>query len=150
AKETATVVRKYGREPLLIATDIAEEENCKKVVEQTLEKFGHLDIVVNNAAVQYPQQDLQEITGEQLEHTFRVNIFAQFYLSKYAIPHLKEGSSIICTSSINAFRGNQMLMDYSSTKGAIEGFIRSLAQALGKKGIRVNAVAPGPVWTPLI
>src|SRR3954471_7751310 len=150
AKETANGVRKYGREPLLIAVDISDEENCKKVVQQTMNKFGHLDIVVNNAAVQYAQKELQGISGEQLEHTFRVNIFAQFYLSKYAIPHLKEGSSIICTSSINAFKGNQMLMDYSSTKGAIEGFIRSLAQAVGKKGIRVNAVAPGPVWTPLI
>lgn len=150
AKETADGVRKYGREPLLIAIDITSEENCKKIIEQTLSKFGHLDIVINNAAVQYPQEELQGISGEQLEHTFRVNIFAQFYLSKYAIPHLKEGSSIICTSSINAFKGNQSLMDYSATKGAIEGFIRSLAQVVAKKGIRVNAVAPGPVWTPLI
>ena len=150
AKKTAQHVRKYGKEALLIATDISKEENCKKIIDQTLEKFNKLDILVNNAAVQYVQHDIEDISAEQLEYTFRVNIFSQFYLSKFAVPHLKEGSSIINTASITAYRGNEELMDYSSTKGAIVSFTRALSQSLVKKGIRVNAVAPGPVWTPLI
>jgi NAD(P)-dependent dehydrogenase (short-subunit alcohol dehydrogenase family) len=150
ANETAEAVRRYGREALLIATDLSQEVNCKMVVEKTLEKFGHLHILVNNAAVQYEQKDIQDITAEQWEYTFRVNIFSYFYLSKYAVTYLKEGSSIINTTSVNAYKGNEMLMDYSSTKGAIVSFTRSLSQSLIKKGIRVNAVAPGPVWTPLI
>jgi NAD(P)-dependent dehydrogenase (short-subunit alcohol dehydrogenase family) len=119
-------------------------------VEKTLEKFGHLHILINNAAVQYEQKDIQEITAEQWEYTFKVNIFSYFYLSKYAVTYLKEGSSIINTTSVNAYKGNEVLMDYSATKGAIVSFTRSLSQSLIKKGIRVNAVAPGPVWTPLI
>ena len=150
ARETAEAVKTYGKEALLIPTDISQEVNCKFVVEKTLERFGHLHILVNNAAVQYEQQDIQDISAQQLEYTFKVNIFSFFYLSKYAIPHLKEGSSIINTSSVNAYKGNQALMDYSATKGAIVSFTRSLSQSLVKKGIRVNAVAPGPVWTPLI
>jgi len=150
AQETAEAVRKYGKEALLIPTDISQEVNCKYVVEKTLERFGHLHILVNNAAVQYEQQDIQDITAEQLEYTFRVNMFSFFYLSKFAVAHLKEGGVIINTASVNAYKGNQSLMDYSATKGAIVSFTRSLSQSLVKKGIRVNAVAPGPVWTPLI
>jgi NAD(P)-dependent dehydrogenase (short-subunit alcohol dehydrogenase family) len=150
AKQTAEDVRKYGKEVLLIATDISREENCRDIIDQTLKKFHKLDILVNNAAVQYVQHSITEISAEQLEHTFRVNIFSQFYLCKFAVPHLKKGSSIINTASITAYRGNEELMDYSSTKGAIVSFTRSLSQSLVKKGIRVNAVAPGPVWTPLI
>lgn len=150
AEETAKAVRKYGRDALLIPTDISQEVNCKNVIDKTIEKFGHLHILVNNAAVQYEQKDIQEITAAQWEYTFKVNIFSCFYLSKYAVPYLKEGSSIINTTSVTAYKGNETLMDYSSTKGAIVSFTRSLSQSLIKKGIRVNAVAPGPVWTPLI
>lgn len=150
AEETAREVRRYGKEALLIATDISQEVNCRNVIEKTLERFGHLHILVNNAAVQYEQKDIQDITAEQWEYTFKVNIFSYFYLSKYAVAYLKEGSSIINTTSVNAYRGNESLMDYSATKGAIVSFTRSLSQSLIKKGVRVNAVAPGPVWTPLI
>src|SRR5215204_1056814 len=150
AEQTANDIRKYRKEALLIATDISSEENCKKVVEKTLEKFGKIDILVNNAAVQYVQHNIEDISAEQLEYTFRVNIFSQFYLTKFAVPHLREGSSIINTASVTAYRGNEELMDYSSTKGAIVSFTRALSGSLVKKGIRVNAVAPGPVWTPLI
>lgn len=150
AEETANMVRKYGKEALLIPTDISVEVNCKNAIDQTVEKFGRLDILVNNAAVQYEQHDIQDITAQQWEYTFRVNIFSYFFLSKYASAYIQEGGSIINTTSVNAYRGNQVLMDYSSTKGAIVSFTRSLSQSLIKKGVRVNAVAPGPVWTPLI
>lgn len=150
AQEAAKSMKKYGKEPLLIAKDISVENNCKDIVEQTLEKFGRIDIVVNNAAIQFEKKSIEDISAEQLEKTFRTNIFAQFYLTKFAVPHLKEGSSIINSASITAYRGSEALIDYSSTKGAIVTFTRSLSQSLVKKGIRVNAVAPGPVWTPLI
>jgi NAD(P)-dependent dehydrogenase (short-subunit alcohol dehydrogenase family) len=150
AKETAKAMGKYGKEPLLLPLDISKEENCKRIIDETIKNFGHLDILVNNAGMQYDKKNVEEISSEQWENTFRVNMFSQFYLSKYAMPHLKEGSTIINTASVNAFKGNQELMDYSSTKGAIIAFTRSLAQAVAQKGIRVNAVAPGPVWTPLI
>jgi NAD(P)-dependent dehydrogenase (short-subunit alcohol dehydrogenase family) len=150
ANETADAIREYGKEALLIPTDIAEEKNCAIVVEKALNRFGHIDILVNNAAIQFEQHAIEDISGEQLERTFKVNIFSQFYMSKQVTPHLKDGSVIINTASITAYRGNEALMDYSSTKGAIVAFTRSLAQSLIKKGIRVNAVAPGPVWTPLI
>jgi NAD(P)-dependent dehydrogenase (short-subunit alcohol dehydrogenase family) len=150
AKETASGVKKYGKDALLISTDISQEKNCEEVVRKTIERFGKVDIVVNNAAVQFEQESIEDITAEQLDQTFRTNIFAQFYLCKFAKPYLKEGSSIINTASITAYRGNESLMDYSSTKGAIVAFTRSLSQSLVKEGIRVNAVAPGPVWTPLI
>lgn len=150
ARQTADDVRKYGKEALVLPIDISKEGNCKTIVEQTLERFGKIDILVNNAAVQYVQHDIEDISAEQLEYTFRVNIFSQFYLTKFTVPHLKEGSSIINTASVTAYRGNEELMDYSSTKGAIVSFTRALSGSLVKKGIRVNAVAPGPVWTPLI
>jgi len=150
AKETARGVKRYGKEALLIATDISLEENCKKIIEETISHFGKIDILVNNAAVQYEQEDIKDITAEQLDRTFRVNIYSQFFLCKHARPHLKDGSVIINTSSITAYRGHESLMDYASTKGAIVSFTRSLSQSLVEKGIRVNAVAPGPVWTPLI
>jgi NAD(P)-dependent dehydrogenase (short-subunit alcohol dehydrogenase family) len=150
AEETAAVIRKYGKEPLLIATDVSEEQNCRQIIDKTLKKFSRIDIVVNNAAVQYEQLSLTDISSEQLEKTFRTNIFSFFYLSKFALPHLTEGSSIINTASVTAYKGNPALMDYSSTKGAIIAFTRSLSQSLAEKKIRVNAVAPGPVWTPLI
>lgn len=150
AEQTAAVVKQYEKEALMISTDISIEKNCKQVITQTIKKFKRLDILVNNAAVQYQQENLEDITAEQLDKTFRTNIFAQFYLTKFALPHLQEGSSIINTASVTAFKGNPLLIDYSATKGAIVGFTRSLSQSLVKKGIRVNAVAPGPVWTPLI
>jgi NAD(P)-dependent dehydrogenase (short-subunit alcohol dehydrogenase family) len=150
AEETARAAAKYGKQALLLPIDVSKEENCKRIVDETLKNFGHIDIIVNNAAVQYEQKNIEDISSEQWEHVFRVNIFAQFYLTRYAMPHLKEGSSVINTASVNAYKGNQELMDYSTTKGAIVAFTRSLAQSVAKKGIRVNAVAPGPVWTPLI
>jgi NAD(P)-dependent dehydrogenase (short-subunit alcohol dehydrogenase family) len=150
AKQTAADIRKYGKEALLIPGDISEEVNCKNIIEKSIERFKRIDILINNAAVQYEQENLEDISAQQLEYTFKVNIFSYFYLTKYAIPHMTEGSVIINTASVTAYKGNQMLMDYSSTKGAIVSFTRSLSQSLAKKGIRVNAVAPGPVWTPLI
>lgn len=150
AKQTAADVRKYGKEAVLVATDLSQEVNCKHVIDQAIEKFKRIDILVNNAAVQYEQENLEDISAQQLEYTFKVNIFSFFHLSRFAIPHMKEGSVIINTASVTAYKGNQVLMDYSSTKGAIVSFTRSLSQSLAKKGIRVNAVAPGPVWTPLI
>jgi len=150
AKETAAAVKKYGKDALLVATDISLEENCKKIIDQAIDKFGKIDILVNNAAVQFEQEDIEDISAEQLDRTFRVNIYAHFFLCKHAMPHLKDGSAIINTTSITAYRGHETLMDYASTKGAIVAFTRSLSQSLVDKGIRVNAVAPGPVWTPLI
>lgn len=151
AEDTVKYIKSnYGKDVLSIAADLRSEDSNKQVVEKTLQAFGHIDIVVNNAAVQYPQQGIEDITEEQLRKTFETNIFAQFYLVKHAVPHLKEGSSIINTASVTAYKGNESLLDYSSTKGAIVAFTRSLSQSLIKKGIRVNGVAPGPVWTPLI
>ena len=150
AEKTKEAVAKYGKEALLIAIDIAVEENCKEAVEKVIEHFGHVEILVNNAAVQFEQHNVEDITAEQIQRTFSVNIFSQFYMTRFTVPHLKDGSTIINTASITAYRGNEVLMDYSSTKGAIVAFTRSLSHSLVKKGIRVNAVAPGPVWTPLI
>lgn len=150
AKETAKAMERYGKKPLLLSLDVSQENNCEEIIRKTIRHFGAPDIIINNAAVQYEQHSVEEISAEQLEHTFRTNIFSQFYLVKFALPHLRPGSTIINTASVTAFKGNPVLIDYSSTKGAIIGYTRSLSQSLVKKGIRVNAVAPGPVWTPLI
>ena len=150
AKETKSLVEKEGGECLLIAGDIGKEPFCKKVVDKTLAEFGRLDIVVNNAAEQHPKENLEEISADQLERTFRTNIFSYFFLTKAALPNLKKGSAIINTTSVTAYRGSDHLLDYSATKGAIVAFTRSLSKNLAKKEIRVNGVAPGPIWTPLI
>ena len=150
AKETARLVKETGRSCLLLAGDIGKEAFCKKAVSATVKKYRRLDIVVNNAAEQHPQKSITDIDNAQLERTFRTNIFAMFYLVKAALPHLKPGSSIINTTSVTAYRGSPELLDYSATKGAIVAFTRSLAMQLVEKKIRVNGVAPGPIWTPLI
>ncbi|KAM3113547.1 SDR family oxidoreductase [Phormidesmis sp. 146-33] len=150
AQETAKMVEKEGRRCLLLPGDLGDEQTCKQAVQKTIAEFGHLEILVNNAAEQHPQESIENITAEQLERTFRTNIFAMFFLTKAALPHLQSGSAIINTTSVTAYQGNQQLLDYSSTKGAIVAFTRSLSQSLVKKGIRVNGVAPGPIWTPLI
>jgi NAD(P)-dependent dehydrogenase (short-subunit alcohol dehydrogenase family) len=150
AQETKRQVEQEGRRCLTIAGDIGDEAFCQQCVEQTVREFGHLDILVNNAAEQHPQESIEMITAQQLERTFRTNIFSFFYFTKAAMKHLKEGSTIINTTSVTAYKGSPQLLDYSSTKGAIVAFTRSLSQSLIEKGIRVNGVAPGPIWTPLI
>ncbi|OQP06980.1 NAD(P)-dependent oxidoreductase [Geobacillus sp. 46C-IIa] len=150
AEETKRLVEQEGRRCLAIAGDIGDEAFCKEAVKQTIEAFGKLDIVINNAAEQHPQPNFLNITAAQLEKTFRTNVFGCFFLTKAALPHLKSGSAIINTASITAYEGNEQLIDYSATKGAIVAFTRSLAKALVGQGIRVNGVAPGPIWTPLI
>ncbi|MEH7436364.1 SDR family oxidoreductase [Neobacillus drentensis] len=150
AEETKQLIEAEGRRCLLFSGDIGEEDHCKEIVNQTIEQFGKLDILVNNAAEQHPQQSLLNITAAQLEKTFRTNIFSYFYMTKMALPYLKKGASIINTASITAYEGNEQLLDYSATKGAIVSFTRSLAKSLAPQGIRVNGVAPGPIWTPLI
>ena len=150
AYQTRQLVEAEGRRCLTLPGDLREHGFCQDIVEQTVQELGHLNIVVNNAAEQFPSDDLTEITDQQWEDTFQVNFFAIVRVTRAALPHLQAGDSIICTSSINAYRGNQQLVDYSSTKGAITVFVRSIAQQLAEKQIRVNAVAPGPIWTPLI
>jgi NAD(P)-dependent dehydrogenase (short-subunit alcohol dehydrogenase family) len=150
AQKTKQMVEGEGRRCLTIRGDVGEEAFCRQAVDQTVKEFGKLDILVNNAAEQHPKASLEEITAEQLEKTFRTNIFAYFFMAKAALPHLKEGSSIINTTSVTAYKGSPQLLDYSSTKGAIVAFTRSLSQSLAEKYIRVNGVAPGPIWTPLI
>jgi NAD(P)-dependent dehydrogenase (short-subunit alcohol dehydrogenase family) len=150
AEETKGLIEEKGRDCLLIAADVGSETACQQIVAKALDRFERLDIVVNNAAEQHPQDSILKISAEQLERTFRTNVFAFFYLVKAALPHLKKGSTIINTSSVTAYRGSPKLLDYSATKGAIVAFTRSLAMALAEKGIRVNGVAPGPIWTPLI
>ena len=150
AKETKHLVESLGRRAVTIAGDIGDETFCQQAVQQTVDEFGKLDILVNNAAEQHPKKSIEEISKEQLERTFRTNIFSMFFLTKAALKHLKEGSAIINTTSVTAYKGSPELLDYSSTKGAIVAFTRSLSQNLVSKGIRVNAVAPGPIWTPLI
>lgn len=150
AKETKRQVEQEGQRCLLIAGDIGDEAFCQQAVEQTVQELGHLDILVNNAAEQHPQDSIEKISAEQLERTFRTNIFAMFFLTKAAMKHLKEGSAIINTTSVTAYRGSPGLLDYSATKGAIVAFTRSLSGSLAEKKIRVNGVAPGPIWTPLI
>lgn len=150
AEETKRLVEAEGKRCLTFQGDIGDENFCQQAVEQTVQELGHLDILINNAAEQHPQESITDITAEQLERTFRTNIFSMFFLTKAALPHLKKGSSIINTTSVTAYKGNPQLLDYSSTKGAIVAFTRSLSQALIEQEIRVNGVAPGPIWTPLI
>ena len=150
AEETKSRIEEKGRRCLTIAGDVGDEGFCKEAVDRTVRELGHLDVVVNNAAEQHEQDDLGGITAEQLERTFRTNIFSYFYIAKAALPHLKEGSAIINTTSVTAYRGSSHLIDYASTKGAIVAFTRSLSTNLAERKIRVNGVAPGPIWTPLI
>ncbi|AMK71664.1 MULTISPECIES: SDR family oxidoreductase [Bacillus] len=150
AEETKQYVEKEGVKCLLIAGDVGDEAFCNDVVGQASQVFPSIDILVNNAAEQHVQPSIEKITSHQLIRTFQTNIFSMFYLTKAVLPHLKKGSSIINTASITAYKGNKTLIDYSATKGAIVTFTRSLSQSLVQQGIRVNAVAPGPIWTPLI
>lgn len=150
AQDTQRHIEAEGRECVLLAGDVSDSAFCNKMVETAVSSFGRLDIVVNNAAQQFPQQSIADISDEQLDKTFRTNIYAMFYTVRAALPHLKEGARIINTTSVTAYRGSAHLLDYSATKGAIVAFTRSLSQQLAEKKILVNAVAPGPVWTPLI
>jgi NAD(P)-dependent dehydrogenase (short-subunit alcohol dehydrogenase family) len=152
AEKTSRGVEEHGAQCLLVKGDIGREAFCRKAIEQTVKKFGRLDVLVNNAAEQHPQKLIEDIDEKQLEATFRTNIYSMFFLVKAALPHLRKqkGSTIINTTSVTAYRGHETLLDYSATKGAIVSFTRSLSQMLTKDDIRVNAVAPGPIWTPLI
>lgn len=150
AYETQKRINEIGRNCLAFQGDVGDEDFCMYIVRQTINTFGHLDIVVNNAAVHYVQNSIEDISSEQLETTFRTNVFSNFYLVKAALPYLKNGSSIINTCSITAFEPYDISIDYSSTKGAILSFTRGLAKSLINRGIRVNAIAPGMTWTPLI
>ncbi len=150
ARETKRLVENQGRQCLLIAGDIGREKFCQAAVKQARRDLGKIDILVNNAAEQHPQESITKITEKQLEKTFRTNIFAMFFLTKAVLPHFRKGGVIINNASVTAYQGSPKLLDYSATKGAIVAFTRSLSQALAEKKIRVNAVAPGPIWTPLI
>ncbi|MGI5849768.1 MAG: SDR family oxidoreductase [Christensenellales bacterium] len=150
AAETKAAIEKYGKRCLTIRADLRNEQAALGVASDTISSFSRIDILVNNIAVQIPQNSIADITSEQLDNTFRTNIFSYFYMTKAALPYLKQGAVIINTASITAYQGSADLIDYSTTKGAIVSFTRSLSVSLLKIGIRVNAVAPGPVWTPLI
>jgi NAD(P)-dependent dehydrogenase (short-subunit alcohol dehydrogenase family) len=150
ARETSRLVEAQGRKCLLIAGDVGNEKFCRDAVARTKRELGKIDILVNNAAEQHPRESITQITERQLERTFRTNIFAMFFLTKAVMPHFKKGGVIINCASVTAYQGSPELLDYSATKGAIVAFTRSLSQALAEKKIRVNAVAPGPIWTPLI
>ena len=150
ASETVERIKQLGGKCLLMKGDLKNPEFAKSCVDKTIERFGKLDILVNNHAVQFVQRSILDISHEQLEFTFRNNVFSFFYLIQYALPYMKKGGCIINTTSVTAYQGNKDLIDYSSTKGAIVALSRSLSLSLAEKGIRVNAVAPGPIWTPLI
>ncbi len=150
AQHTQRLVKRAGRKGLLIPGDVGDEQFCRDAIEQTVKELGGLHVVVNNAAEQHPQDNIEKISAFQLERTFRTNIYSQFFMVKAAMPHLKAGATIINTASVTAYRGSPQLLDYSATKGAIVAFTRSLSETLAEKQIRVNGVAPGPVWTPLI
>jgi NAD(P)-dependent dehydrogenase (short-subunit alcohol dehydrogenase family) len=150
AKETARYVENAGQKAVLLAGDIRSEEHCKKIIDTALAEFGQLDILVNNAAFQMSRSSLQEVSTEEWDRTFKTNIYPMFYLCKMAEPHLKPGSTVINTTSVNAYKPKPTLVAYAATKAAIQNFTSSMAQLWGEKGIRVNCVAPGPIWTPLI
>lgn len=150
AKETKAMVEKEGQQCLLISGDLKDEKFCKEAIKKCITTFKTINVLVNNAAIQFPQNELEKITAAQLHKTFETNIYPYFYITKAALPYLKEGDTIINTSSVTAYRGSEHLVDYSSTKGAIVSFTRSLSTMLAKRKIRVNGVAPGPIWTPLI
>ncbi|ABQ06370.1 SDR family oxidoreductase [Flavobacterium johnsoniae] len=150
AKLTKEMIEKEGQQCLLISGDLKDEKFCKEAVKKCVSTFKTINVLVNNAAIQFPQNELEKITAAQLHKTFETNIYPYFYITKAALPHLKEGDTIINTSSVTAYRGSEHLADYASTKGAIVSFTRSLSSMLAKRKIRVNGVAPGPIWTPLI
>lgn len=150
AAKTVSLVENYGGKAIKIATDLSDDENCQNVVEEVVKEFGKINIVVNNAGKQFPTENFLDITPDQLHETFSTNIYSMFYLTQAALPHMTKGDAIVNTSSVTAYRGSPNLIDYSATKGAITTFTRSLALNLVDQGIRVNAVAPGPIWTPLI
>ncbi|WP_294394133.1 SDR family oxidoreductase [uncultured Sphingomonas sp.] len=149
AEETQRAIEAEGRRCLLIPGDVGDKDFCRRGVEQVVETFGRLDILVNNAGEQHPDKDITDITEEQLRRTFQTNIFGMFFMTQAARPHLKQGAAIVNCTSVTMYQGEAELLDYSSTKGAITAFTRSLSEQLVEKGIRVNAVAPGPIWTPL-
>lgn len=150
ALQTKIEIENEGGQCLLLKGDVKDEQFCKTAVEETIENFGSLNCIVNNAAMQFPAEHIEDIKTENLHTTFETNIYPYFYIVKAAIKHLKAGDTIINTTSVTAYRGSEHLIDYASTKGAIVSFTRSLSKSLAEKGIRVNAVAPGPIWTPLI
>ena len=150
ANETKRLVEQNGRRCLLVSGDVGQQDFCRKAVGQIVKELGKIDILVNNAAEQHPQESIEKITEKQLERTFRTNIFSFFFMTKAAMKYLSKGGAIINTTSVTAYKGSAHLLDYSSTKGAITAFTRSLSQALADKRVRVNGVAPGPIWTPLI
>lgn len=150
ADKTVKLIEGYGGKALKIRIDISEEEHCEQLVDEVVNEFGGLNILVNNAGKQFPQKDISLISADQLRETFDTNFFGLFYMTKAALNHMTDGDTIINTSSITAYNGSKELLDYSATKGAITSFTRSIALNLAEKGIRVNAVAPGPIWTPLI
>ena len=149
AKKTKDIVEKEGRRAITIAGDLGDKDFCEKAVQQTVDQLGGLDILVNNAGEQHPDEDIRNISEDQLKRTFQTNIFSMFFLVQAAEPHLKQGSAIINCTSVTMYKGSPQLLDYSATKGAITAFTRSLSKNLIEKGIRVNGVAPGPIWTPL-
>jgi len=150
ARETERLVEQYGAPCFSLPGDVGDERFCRDFVERAFQKFGSIDVLVNNAAEQHVSERLEDISAEQLERTFRTNIFSQFYIVKAALPHMMQGGTIVNISSVTAYEGSPSLIDYSSTKGAIVSFSRALSNSLVERGIRVNVVAPGPIWTPLI
>ena len=150
AMETLRLIEATGQRGLVVAGDLGNSDFAREAVRQVVQAFGRIDILVNNAAEQHESKRLEDLPDEQLERTFRTNIFSQFYLTRAALPHMPDGGAIINTTSVTAYQGNPTLIDYASTKGAIVGFTRSLSKQLLPRGIRVNGVAPGPIWTPLI